>query len=143
MENFTPLPSTVGGMLIGLSAALILFGLGRIAGISGIFGGLLMPKAGDVAWRAAFVLGLFAGGLVMGAIAPELFTLRIDRTLLTVAVAGVLVGIGTRMGNGCTSGHGVCGISRGSPRSILATLTFMATGAITVFLVQHVFGGAP
>lgn len=143
MENFTPLPSTVGGMLIGLSAALILFGLGRIAGISGIFGGLLMPKAGDVTWRAAFVLGLFAGGLVMGAIAPELFTLRIDRTLLTVAVAGVLVGIGTRMGNGCTSGHGVCGISRGSPRSILATLTFMATGAITVFLVQHVFGGAP
>ena len=143
MENFTPLPSTVGGMLIGLSAALILFGLGRIAGISGIFGGLLMPKAGDVTWRAAFVLGLFAGGLVMGAIAPELFTLRIDRTLLPVAVAGVLVGIGTRMGNGCTSGHGVCGISRGSPRSILATLTFMATGAITVFLVQHVFGGAP
>ena len=143
MENFTPVPSTLGGMLIGLSAALVLFGLGRIAGISGIFGGLLLPKTGDIGWRLSFMLGLLGGGFLMATLAPQLFALRVDRTLLTVAAAGLLVGIGTRMGNGCTSGHGVCGISRGSPRSILATLTFMATGAITVFLVQHVFGDAP
>jgi uncharacterized protein len=141
MEHFTPVSSTIGGMLIGLSAAWVLFGLGRIAGISGIFGGLLQPKSGDVAWRLSFVLGLIAGGLVMFSLAPELFTVGIERTLLTVAVAGLLVGVGTRMGNGCTSGHGVCGISRGSPRSLLATATFMVTGALTVFLTQHVFGG--
>lgn len=143
MENFTPLASTLGGMLIGLSAALVLFGLGRIAGVSGIFGGLLLRKRGDVAWRLAFVLGLLVGGLVMASAAPQLFTVAIDRTLATVAVAGLLVGVGTRMGNGCTSGHGVCGISRGSPRSLVATLSFMATGILTVFLTQHVFGGTP
>jgi len=143
MENFTPVSSTIGGMLIGLSAALVLFGLGRIAGISGIFGGLLQPKSGDVAWRLSFVLGLVAGGLVMFSLAPALFAVGIERTLLTVAVAGLLVGVGTRMGNGCTSGHGVCGISRGSPRSLLATATFMVTGALTVFFTQHVFGGSP
>ena len=141
MESFTPLSSTLGGALIGLAAALMLFGLGRIAGISGIFGGLLLPKLGDVAWRLAFVLGLVLGGALMFQIAPALFAVRIDRSLATIVVAGLLVGVGTRMGNGCTSGHGVCGISRLSPRSLVATVTFMATGALTVFLALHVFGG--
>lgn len=143
MENFTPVASTSGGMLIGLSAALFLFGLGRIAGVSGIFGGLLLRKRGDSAWRLAFVLGLLAGGFIMASFAPQLFTVAIDRSLATVVVAGLLVGVGTRMGNGCTSGHGVCGISRGSPRSLVATVTFVATGILTVFLTQHVFGGTP
>jgi uncharacterized membrane protein YedE/YeeE len=143
MENFTPVSSTLGGMIIGLSAALVLFGLGRIAGISGIFAGILVPRTGDIAWRVAFVAGLLVGGLGMGLFYPALFAVTTGRSLLGVAIAGVLVGIGTRMGNGCTSGHGVCGISRGSPRSLAATMTFMATGIITVFLVQHVFGGSP
>lgn len=143
MENFTPLASSLGGALIGLGAAVMLFGLGRIAGISGIFGGLLVHKTGDVAWRIAFLLGLVGGGLAMSGLWPALFAVSIDRSLLTVAVAGVFVGFGTRMGNGCTSGHGVCGISRKSPRSLVATMSFMATGAVTVFLALHVFGGSP
>jgi uncharacterized membrane protein YedE/YeeE len=141
MEHFTPVLATVGGVLIGLAAALMLFGLGRIAGISGIFGGLLVRRLGDVAWRAAFVLGLVLGGLLMFQVAPSLFAITLDRSLLSVTAAGLLVGFGTRMGSGCTSGHGVCGLSRLSPRSLVATLTFMATGALTVFLTQHVFGG--
>jgi uncharacterized membrane protein YedE/YeeE len=141
MENFTPLSSTIGGVIIGLGAALMLFGLGRIAGISGIFGGLLVPKAGDVAWRLAFVLGLVLGGALMFQLAPDMFTIGIDRSLPIITIAGLLVGFGTRMGNGCTSGHGVCGISRLSPRSIVATVTFMVTGALTVFVAQHVLGG--
>jgi uncharacterized membrane protein YedE/YeeE len=143
MENFTPVSSLLGGMLIGLSAALVLLGLGRIAGISGIFGGLLVPRAGDIGWRATFVAGLLAGGLVMSLLRPELFAITTGRSLFAVAIAGLFVGVGTRMGNGCTSGHGVCGISRGSPRSLAATMVFMATGILTVFLVQHVFGGNP
>jgi uncharacterized membrane protein YedE/YeeE len=141
MENFTPLSSTIGGVIIGLGAALMLFGLGRIAGISGIFGGLLVRKAGDVAWRLAFVLGLVLGGALMFQLAPGMFTVGVDRSLQIITIAGLLVGFGTRMGNGCTSGHGVCGISRLSPRSMVATLTFMVTGALTVFIAQHVFGG--
>ncbi len=141
METFTPLSSALGGALIGLAAALMLFGLGRIAGISGIFGGLLLPKLGDVGWRLSFVLGLVLGGALMFQIAPAMFAVHIDRSLATIVVAGLLVGVGTRMGNGCTSGHGVCGISRLSPRSLVATVTFMATGALTVFLALHVFGG--
>ncbi len=141
MENFTPGMSTLGGLLIGLSAALVLFGLGRIAGISGIFGGLLFPKAGDIGWRAAFMAGLVFGGAVMSALYPALFAAS-PSSLFVVGAAGVLVGIGTRMGSGCTSGHGVCGISRGALRSIAATMTFMATGMLTVFVVRHVLGGA-
>lgn len=141
MENFTPLSSAIGGAIIGLGAALLLFGLGRIAGISGIFAGLLSPKAGDVLWRLAFLLGLTLGGALLFQLAPNLFTVSLDRSSLTVVIAGLLVGFGTRMGNGCTSGHGVCGISRQSPRSIIATMTFMATGALTVYLTLHVFGG--
>ncbi len=141
METFTPLSSALGGALIGLAAALMLFGLGRIAGISGIFGGLLLPKLGDVGWRLSFVLGLVLGGALMFQIAPGMFAVHIDRSLATIVGAGLLVGVGTRMGNGCTSGHGVCGISRLSPRSLVATVTFMATGALTVFLALHVLGG--
>lgn len=142
MESFTPIASTIGGGLIGLSAALMLLGLGRIAGISGIFSGLVVrPKEGDVAWRLLFVLGLVVGGVAMYFAAPELFAVRIERPILTVAIAGLLVGFGTRMGNGCTSGHGVCGLSRLSGRSLVATVTFMTTGAITVFIAQHVLGG--
>lgn len=143
MHDFTPWTSLLGGLLIGLSAGLLLFGIGRIAGISGIFGGLLVRRPGDVAWRLAFVLGLVTGGLAMVSVAPELFAVRIDRSLGALAIAGLLVGFGTRMANGCTSGHGVCGLSRLSPRSLVATLTFMLTGAITVFITQHLLGGAP
>ncbi len=144
MESFTPIASAVGGALIGLSAVLMLLGLGRIAGISGIFGGLVVrPMGGDVAWRLLFVAGLLAGGVAMYLAVPELFAVRVHRPLFAVALAGLLVGFGTRMGNGCTSGHGVCGISRFSARSIVATVTFMTTGAITVFVVQHVLGGTP
>lgn len=142
MEHFTPLASTLGGIMIGASAALLLFGLGRIAGISGILGGVLVPRAGDKAWRFAFLAGLVVGGAIMGKLRPELFAFGLDRRLLTVAIAGLLVGFGTRMGNGCTSGHGVCGLGRGSLRSFAATLAFMASAALTVFLSQHVFGGA-
>jgi uncharacterized membrane protein YedE/YeeE len=140
MENFTPLSSTLGGAILGLGAALMLLGLGRIAGISGIFGGLLVRKAGDLAWRVAFVLGLVLGGALMFQLAPAMFSISIERSLLTIVIAGLFVGFGTRMGNGCTSGHGVCGISRLSPRSMIATVSFMVTGALTVFLAR-VFGG--
>lgn len=142
MESFTPLASTLGGVLIGLSATLVLFGLGRIAGISGIFGGVVAsPKVGDVAWRVAFLLGLVAGGVAMYVAAPALFAVPLDRSLVVVVVAGLLVGLGARIGQGCTSGHGVCGVSWLSTRSIVATATFMATGALTVFVVRHALGG--
>lgn len=122
-----------GGALIGLSASLMLGFNGRIAGISGILGGLLKPTAGDVAWRALFVAGLFVGGLIALALMPGAFSVG-TASLGAVVLAGVLVGFGTRVGNGCTSGHGVCGISRFSPRSVVATLTFIGTGAVTVLL---------
>lgn len=122
-----------GGAIIGLSASLMLGFNGRIAGISGIVGGLLKPTAGDVAWRALFVAGLFAGGLLALALMPGAFSVG-TASLGVVVLAGLLVGFGTRVGNGCTSGHGVCGISRFSPRSVVATLTFIGTGAVTVLL---------
>jgi uncharacterized membrane protein YedE/YeeE len=120
-----------GGALIGLSASLMLGLNGRVTGISGIVGGLVAPAAGDVAWRALFVAGLLAGGLLARAALPGAFSAS-AAPLWLVAVAGLLVGFGTRLGNGCTSGHGVCGIARLSPRSIAATLTFITTGALTV-----------
>lgn len=126
-----------GGALIGLSASLMLAFNGRVAGISGIVGGLLVPRAGDVAWRALFVVGLILGGLLAFAVSPSAFTAGVA-PLAVVSVAGVLVGFGTRVGNGCTSGHGVCGISRLSPRSLAATVTFIAAGAVTVFVTGGV-----
>jgi hypothetical protein len=140
MDHFTPLASTLGGLVIGLSATALLLFNGRVAGMSGIFAGVLRPKVGDVVWRVAFVLGLFAGGLALFLASPELFAVRTDRAPWMIAVAGLLVGVGVRLGSGCTSGHGVCGLSRLSPRSLVATLTFIATGAITV-LVARLFGG--
>lgn len=135
--HFTPLMALCGGLLIGLSATVLLLLNGRIAGISGIVGGLLQRyRAGDFAWRAAFVLGLL--------LAPALYRLfaelpesRIDAGWAMLVVAGVLVGFGSRLGSGCTSGHGVCGLSRLSPRSLVATATFMSTGFVTVYVVRH------
>jgi uncharacterized membrane protein YedE/YeeE len=131
----------LGGALIGLSASLLLLANGRVAGISGVVGSLLAPIRGDIAWRVLFFGGLLTGGLLLAWLRPVSFSppasLSSGGVALLVA-AGLLVGFGTRLGNGCTSGHGVCGISRGSARSIAATLTFMATGILTVFLVRHV-----
>ena len=137
--TFTPWTSLAGGMLIGLAAAVFLLFNGRIAGISGILGGLLQWPAGDVAWRIVFLLGLVGAPLVYGLFAP-LPTVQVDAGTATLVAAGLLVGIGTRYGSGCTSGHGVCGLSRRSPRSLVATAAFMAAGFITVFIVRHVIG---
>ena len=138
--HFTPWTSLAGGLLIGLAAALLLLFSGRIAGISGIVGGLMRPGKGDVAWRVAFVAGLiFAAPLVFSMAAP-LPQVQIDAGTATLIAAGLLVGVGTRYGSGCTSGHGVCGLSRGSLRSIVATVSFMIAGFLTVFLVRHFLG---
>lgn len=142
MEQFTPLPSLLGGMLIGLSASILLLCNGKIAGISGILGGIVHPIKQDTLWRVVFVAGLLSGGFLFHLFAPEAFTFGLERSTGALILAGVLVGFGTRLGNGCTSGHGVCGISRLSVRSIVATVTFMATGILTVFVINHLFGGA-
>ena len=137
--HFTPWASLAGGVLIGVATAMFLLFNGRIAGISGILGGLLRPVAGDIGWRMAFVLGMLVAPLVYGLAAP-LPTVRIDAELTTLVVAGLLVGVGTRYGSGCTSGHGVCGLSRLSPRSMVATASFMLAGFVTVFIVRHLIG---
>jgi uncharacterized membrane protein YedE/YeeE len=140
LNHFTPLSALIGGLLIGTAATLFVLFSGRIAGISGIVGGLLRPLAGDVAWRIAFVLGLLMAPLLYRLIAP-LPNLQIDAGYPLLIVAGMLVGIGTRYGAGCTSGHGVCGLSRLSPRSGVATVVFMSAGFATVFVVRHLLGG--
>lgn len=139
MENFTPGACLAGGLLIGLSAAAMLLLQGRIAGISGIFAGALRHEEGQ-AWKASFLGGLLAGGVLLRLFLPGAFAFGIVRPWGVLALAGLLVGFGTRLGNGCTSGHGVCGMSRLSARSMVATATFMASGAAMVFLVNHVFG---
>ena len=136
--HFTPWPALAGGLLIGLAAAAFVLVNGRIAGISGILGGLLRPVPGDVAWRVAFLAGLVAAPLAYAVVAP-LPTVRIDAGTGTLLTAGLLVGLGTRYGSGCTSGHGVCGLARLSPRSLVATASFMAAGFATVFVLRHVF----
>lgn len=141
MTDFTPIASLAGGALIGLSAALMLVTHGRVAGVSGIFGGLLGRLTPDFPFRIAFVLGLVLAGVGALLIAPDMVPSGTRPSLLVAAVAGLVVGFGTRLGNGCTSGHGICGVSRWSTRSIVATATFIATGAITVFIVRHVVGG--
>ncbi|AEI61979.1 YeeE/YedE family protein [Corallococcus macrosporus] len=131
----------LGGALIGLSASLLLLANGRVAGISGVVGSLLAPVRGDIAWRVLFFAGLLAGGLLLSWLRPSAFPVPSSPSaggVWLLVGAGLLVGVGSRLGNGCTSGHGVCGISRGSARSIAATLTFMATGVLTVFVVRHV-----
>jgi len=131
-----------GGALIGLAASLMLLFNGRIAGISGIFGGLLRPKGGDIDWRLAFVGGLLAGGVVLALFAPDTLAVSADRSVAATLVGGLVVGFGVRMGNGCTSGHGVCGLSRFSRRSLVATLTFMGTGVVTASLIELLAGGS-
>lgn len=140
MENFTPLSGFVGGMLIGLASTLLLAANGRIAGISGIVGGLLAPQHGEVAWRIVFVLGLWLGALVYWLVRGAPLPVTIDTPWPMLIAAGLLVGFGTRMGSGCTSGHGICGIARFSKRSIVATLVFMASAIVTVFITRHVIG---
>jgi len=137
--SFTPWTALAGGASIGLAAALLVLFNGRIAGISGIVGGLLRPLRGDVLWRVAFVAGLVAAPAIWRLFAT-LPRLHIDAGLPVLMVAGLLVGVGTRYGAGCTSGHGVCGLSRGSRRSLAATATFMAAGFAVVFIVRHVAG---
>lgn len=138
-SNFTPWSALAGGLLIGLAAALFLLLNGRIAGISGILGGLLVPQRGDVLWRMAFMAGLI-GAPVAWLSGSELPPIEINAGYPTLVVAGLLVGIGTRYGSGCTSGHGVCGLSRLSLRSLVATLSFMAAGFVTVYIIRHLLG---
>jgi uncharacterized membrane protein YedE/YeeE len=142
MTEFTPISSLAGGLTLGAGSALLLIGLGRIAGISGILGRALGLESGSEAiWHWAFLLGLPLGATLVASIqGPLAVELTIGRPAL--AVAGLLVGFGTQLGNGCTSGHGVCGLSRGSSRSLVATATFMLVAAATVYLVRHVFAGA-
>jgi uncharacterized protein len=137
-NQFTPWRALAGGALIGLAAVLLALTLGRVAGISGIVGGLMRPVRGDVAWRAAFVGGLLLAPWVWQLALP-LPTPRIEASHLTLVVAGLLVGLGTRYGAGCTSGHGVCGLSRGSRRSLVATLCFMAMGFVTAYITRHLW----
>ncbi len=136
-SHFTPWTSAAGGILIGLAAAMLVLLNGRIAGISGIVGGLLVPRRGEIGWRLAFVAGLLLAPLLVSlfgyAVVP-----RIDAGFGVLVAAGLLVGVGTSYGSGCTSGHGVCGLSRLSPRSLVATAAFMAAGIATVFITRHV-----
>jgi uncharacterized protein len=142
MADFTPGLSLLGGTLIGAAAALMLVANGRIAGISGIVGGLLRAARDETSWRALFVGGLLAGGLLLRLVAPDAIGPTVVGLPLLV-VAGLLVGFGTQLGSGCTSGHGVCGVARLSPRSLVATATFMTAGALTTYVLRHLLGGAP
>ncbi len=137
--HFTPIAALLGGLLIGAAAALFMLINGRIAGISGIIGGILRPVVGNVLWRFAFVFGLILAPVLYGTFAtlPEI---QVDSGYPLLIVAGLLVGIGTRYGAGCTSGHGICGISRLSPRSVVATLLFVSSGMATVFVLRHLLG---
>jgi uncharacterized membrane protein YedE/YeeE len=134
--HFTPWASLAGGVLIGLAAAMLLLLSGRVAGISGIVGGLIVPRRQDTGWRLAFVAGLLAAPALWMLLGENLAA-RIDATFATLAVAGLLVGLGTSYGSGCTSGHGVCGLSRLSARSLVATAAFMGAGIVTVFVARH------
>jgi uncharacterized protein len=137
--HFSPWTAAFGGLLVGIAAAMLILFNGRVAGISGIVGGLLRPTRGDLDWRIAFVAGLIGAPLAyrMWFVLPAV---QIEATPFTLAAAGLLVGFGTRLGSGCTSGHGVCGLSRLSPRSLAATAIFMAAGFATVFVVRHLAG---
>lgn len=140
MNHFTPVASLLGGALIGLAASLFLLAQGRVAGISGIYGGLLRRGTTDRPTRIAFVAGLLASGLLIRIVFPGALTSHWSAGVPLTLTAGLLVGFGTQLGNGCTSGHGVCGISRMSARSIVATITFILTGMVTVFVTQHLIG---
>ena len=140
MEHFTPVSAAIGGALIGISAVLLWIANGRIAGISGIVGGLWRPRSDDITWRVAFIAGLIAAPLGYGWAMGSLPRISVSVPPLIVIAGGLLVGFGTRLGGGCTSGHGVCGLARLSPRSVAATALFMATAIVTSFLLRHVIG---
>jgi uncharacterized protein len=140
VTEFTPWSAALGGVLIGSAAALLLLAQGRIAGVAGILRGVLWSLRGDTAWRVAFVAGLPLGAALVGWARGGL-AIEIAASAPQLALAGVLVGFGTQLGSGCTSGHGVCGLARGARRSLLATATFMVSGAATVYVVRHVLGG--
>ena len=140
LTDFTPISATIGGLLIGVSAALLLILNGRIAGISGIVGGLLQPQQKDFRWRVAFVAGLFVAPFAYMAAGGPRPDIEITSTPALLLVGGILVGFGARLGAGCTSGHGVCGIGRGSPRSLTATAIFMTVAIVTVFVTRHIAG---
>ncbi|HEY8153316.1 MAG TPA: YeeE/YedE family protein [Myxococcota bacterium] len=139
---FTPLAAIVGGVLIGIASSLLLLASGRIAGISGILGSALRPLCPDRVWRLLFLIGLPLGALAASAILGRGPAPRMAASAPVLVLAGLLVGFGTQLGSGCTSGHGVCGLARRSKRSLVATLTFMLTGAVTVFVVRHLLGSA-
>jgi uncharacterized membrane protein YedE/YeeE len=136
--NFTPGTALLGGLLIGIAAAALLLLNGRILGVSGIAGGLLQPRTGDTPWRLAFIAGLLVPPLVLG-LSRTMEAPKFGGSLWIIALAGLLVGFGSRMGSGCTSGHGICGIARLSQRSIVATICFLLTGFLIVYLTRHVF----
>lgn len=140
MTEFTPVSALLGGALIGVSAVLMMAMLGRIAGISGILGGLLAPSEGGWGWKFAFVAGIVVAPLIYGAVMGAPADISLPHSVPLMVIGGLLVGFGTRLGGGCTSGHGVCGIARLSPRSIVATLVFMAAGFVTVFVLHHLGG---
>ena len=137
--HFTPFASLTGGIILGIASAIFILVNGRILGISGILGGLMPPKLGDTFWRISFLLGLLVAPTVFHAVVPAQYITapRIDATDMMVVIAGLLVGVGTRYASGCTSGHGVCGLSRLSPRSLVATLSFMGTGFAMVYVMRH------
>ena len=141
MANFTPVSAAIGGVLIGLSAVLLMLLTGRIAGISGIFGGLLNWRGEDKGWRIAFIAGLVLAPVIAGAIGYAMAPPKLPSNWVIIVAAGLLVGFGSRLGGGCTSGHGICGIGRLSTRSIAATIVFMTTAVITVAITHHVLGG--
>lgn len=141
MTHFTPVSAAVGGALIGLSAVLLMLLNGRIAGVTGVFAGLIDPVSTDRGWRATFIAGMILAPLSAALMGYSIPIPQMPASLVTVAAAGLLVGFGTRLGNGCTSGHGVCGIARLSSRSITATLVFMAAAIVIVALTRHVLGG--
>ena len=140
MANFTPISAAIGGALIGLAAALLMLTTGRLAGISGIFGALLAGPASERSWRLAFIAGLIAAPLITGAFGRPLPLPDMPASWAVVIAGGLLVGFGTRMAGGCTSGHGVCGMARISPRSIAATLIFMGVAVVVVAVTRHVIG---
>jgi hypothetical protein len=141
MNDFTPIPALIGGALIGVASSLILLTHGKVAGISGIYGGLFRRGTSDRNFRFAAIAGLVFAGALIRVFFPAAFTTTWSATLPLALAAGLFVGFGTQLGNGCTSGHGVCGISRLSLRSVIATATFMAAGMATVFVVRHMIGG--
>lgn len=140
MEHFTPVAAAIGGALIGISASLLWIGLGRIAGISGILGNLPTARSADLDWRIAFLIGLIVAPVLYRQLGGSVPPIEIDAAWPIVIAGGLLVGFGTRLGSGCTSGHGVCGLARLSPRSIMATALFMGTAVVTTFVVRHLIG---